>query len=73
MINRIPAMPLGRGDAISPYEVQKEDTVVEFTSAGSVETEMVDGAHTITTVVVGGRYSLGGVKFVTFSGTFNIG
>ena len=42
MINRIPAMPLGRGDATSPYEIQNEDTVVEFTADGSATTEMVE-------------------------------
>ena len=73
MINRIPAMPLGRGDATSPYTVQEEDTVVEFTADGSADVEMVDGTTTTTTVVTGGRYSLGGVKKITFSGTFSIG
>jgi len=73
MINRIPAMPLGRGDATSPYTVQAEDVVVEFTAEGSATVEMVDGVSKPTTVVKGGRYSLGGVKKITFSGTFSIG
>ena len=73
MINRIPAMPLGRGDVTSPYTVQMTDTVVEFSTEGSVTTELVDGATTTTTVVKGGRYSLGGVKKITFGGKFSIG
>jgi len=66
-------MPIGRGDATSPYTVQEEDTVVEFTSDGSATIEMEDGTSKDTTVVKGGRYSLGGVKTVTFGGTFSIG
>ena len=73
MINRIPAMPLGKGDATSPYTVQAEDTVVEFTEDGTATTDMVDGTTTTTTVLKGGRYSLSGVKKLTFSGTFSIG
>ena len=73
MINRIPAMPLGRGDATSPYTVQSEDTVVEFTADGVVTTLMDDATTTTTTVIKGGRYSLGGVSKVTFSGKFSIG
>ena len=73
MINRIPAMPIGRGDAKSPYTVLAEDTVVEFTADGTATIVMVDGASKPTTVVKGGRYSLGGVKKITFSGTFSIG
>jgi len=73
MINRIPAMPIGRGDVTSPYTVQAEDTVVEFTVDGTATIEMVDGSTKPTTVIKGGRYSLGGVKKITFSGTFSIG
>jgi len=73
MINRIPAMPLGRGDVTSPYTVQNEDVVVEFTAKGAVTTKMEDGATTSTTVIAGGRYSLSGVKTITFSGTASIG
>jgi len=59
---------LAMGDAVSPYTVQKTDKVVEFTSAGIVDT---DGRA--TTVLVGSRYAIGsGVKVITFSGTFNV-
>jgi len=73
MINRIPAMPLGKGDATSPHTVLEEEVVVEFTTDGTATTEMVDGSSTTTTVIKGGRYSLSGVKTITFSGTFSIG
>ena len=66
-------MPLGKGDAASPYTVRDEDVVVEFTADGTVDTAMTDGATTTTTILKGGRYSLSGVKTITFSGTFSIG
>jgi len=73
MINRIPAMPLGKGDATSPYKVKAEDVVVEFTTAGAATTKMEDGTTTNTTVLKGSRYSISGVATITFSGTFSIG
>ncbi len=69
----IQGMPLGRGDATSPYTVSSNDTVVEFTEEGSVTCTMSTGTSD-TTVLAGSRYAIGnGVKTITFSGTFNIG
>lgn len=70
----IQAMPLGRGDAISPYTVLSGDNVVEFITEGTAICETETGVTTSTTVLVGSRYSIGlGVKTITFTGTFNIG
>ncbi len=71
---RIQGMPLGRGNATSPYTVQQMDTVVEFVAAGDVTCTLEGGGTNITTVLAGGRYALiPGVITITFSGTFNIG
>jgi len=74
MDKNIQAMPLVRGNATSPYTVQKEDDVVEFTAGGDAICGFNDGTTTTTTVLAGGRYSIGnGVVTITFDGTFSIG
>ena len=62
----IQAMPLGRGDAASPYIVQQSDTVVEFTADGTVVATLGTGGTTSTTVLAGARYSIG-VGVVSFT------
>ncbi len=70
----VQGMPLGRGNATSPYTVSPTDTVVEFTEGGDVICTPNSGADTTTTVLAGGRYVIGsGVKTITFTGTFSIG
>jgi len=74
MDKNIQAMPLGRGDAVSPYDVQQTDDVVEFVTAGSVTVTPEVGAPTTTTVLAGSRYSItNGTKTITFGGKFSIG
>ena len=71
----IQGMPLGRGNATSPYKVGPDDSVVEFTEAGDVVCTMINDSHTTTTVLAGARYSIagGGIKEIQFGGTFSIG
>ena len=70
----IQGIPLGRGDATSPYTVQDLDRVVEFITAGTVTCALETGGPTTTTILAGSRYAIGcGVTTITFSGTFNIG
>ncbi len=69
----IQGMPLGRGNAVSPHTVGGGDSVIEFTTAGTVTCTMSTGTS-VTTVLAGSRYSIGaGVKIITFGGTFSIG
>ncbi len=69
----IQGMPLGRGNAVSPYTVGGGDSAVEFTEGGDVICTMSTGTST-TTVLAGARYAIQpGVKVITFDGTFSIG
>jgi len=70
----IQGMPLGRGNATSPYTVQEMDTVVEFLVDGDVVCKLDSGATTTTSVLAGGRYAIGkGVVTITTTSTFSIG
>jgi len=70
----IQGMPLGNGNATSPYTVQSTDNVVEFTTGGDVVTTNLDTTTKTTTVLSGSRYSISNdVTIITFSGTFSIG
>ncbi|RLA58968.1 MAG: hypothetical protein DRQ78_11225 [Epsilonproteobacteria bacterium] len=70
----IQGMPLGRGNATSPYTVQSTDNVIEFTEAGDVTCTLADGTTPITAVLAGARYSISnGVTIITFTGTFSVG
>lgn len=74
MDKNIQAMPLGRGDAVSPYTVQDNDDVIEFTDSGVVTCSFADGTTTSTNVLGGSRYAIGnGITVITFSSTFSIG
>jgi len=69
----IQGMPLGRGNAVSPYTVLDTDNVIEFIDDGDVNCTLSDGTITTTTVLGGSRYSISSdVKNITFSGTFNV-
>ncbi len=69
----IQGMPLGRGDATSPYEVLDSDSVVEFNEDGVVTCHLNDGRVTQTTVLMGGRYAISSdVIQIKFSGIFNV-
>ncbi len=69
----IQAMPIGRGNAISPYTVVENDEFVEFTEAGDVTCTLAVGSNTTTTVLAGARYALDdNVLTIAFSGTFSI-
>jgi len=71
---KIQGMPLGRGNATSPYNVENTDTVVEFTTAGDVTCTFVGGATSVTAVLAGSRYSISNdMTIITFGGTFSIG
>lgn len=71
----IQGMPLGRGDATTPYTVVPGDSIVEFTEAGTATTTFGDGrSATTTTVLAGSRYAIGqGTATIAFAGTFSIG
>lgn len=74
MDKNIQAMPIGSGNATSPYTVQETDDVVEFTTAGDVTITPEAGADTTTTVLAGSRYAItNGTKTITFGGTFSVG
>ncbi len=70
----IQGMPLGKGNATSPYSVESTDNVVEFVEAGDVTCTFLGGGTTVTTVLVGSRYGISnGVATITFGGVFNVG
>ena len=70
----IQGMPLGRGNATSPYAVETTDTLVEFIDSGDVTCTYPGGATTLTTVLAGSRYSISNdVTTITFTGVFAIG
>ncbi len=70
----IQGMPLGKGNATSPYTVEETDNVVEFTEAGDVTTTDLRGITVVTSVLAGGRYALrSDIVTVSFDGTFNVG
>ena len=70
----IQAMPLGRGNASSPYAVLATDTVVEFGDNGDAMTTFIGGATTTTTVLAGSRYSIAnGIATITFDSNFSVG
>ncbi len=71
---KIQAMPLGRGNATSPYTVTERDQVIEFTEQGAVICNEGEANETTTQVLAGARYSISsGIKTITFGGTFSIG
>ena len=72
--NPIQGMPLGRGNATSPYTVQEGDNVVEFVDAGIVTCTYENGTTTDTNVLSGSRYGIAlGVVTIDFGGTFIVG
>ena len=74
MDKNIQAMPLGRGDVVSPYTVQSTDDVIEFTDDGAVTCTFAGGTTSLTTVMAGSRYSIGnGIITISFDSTFSIG